>query len=642
MVSGRSAFGRDSSVETLNAILKEDPPELSASGQSVPPGVERLIRRCLEKSSEERFQSARDLAFALDAFSGASGAAAAHPAAPAEEAPRRWLRPAAAVALLAVIAAGAYFAGLWRGRASDRAHVSFQAVTFRPQTIFNAALAPDGRTIVFSAALQGNVPELFLVRPENPEPQPLGLREVNLLSMSSKNELAVLTHARYYHRIFSGTLATMPLGGGAPRELLEGVDQADWTPDGSALAIIRQVNGKYRLEFPIGKVLYETAGYLSDLRFSPQGDRIAFFEHPIRFDDRGSVDVVDLAGKKTVVAPGYSGLEGMAWSPDGSEVLFSAETGGIPFSIFAVTPSGKLRRVLESAGGLIIRDVSRTGRWLVTRDDLRKDLMVLAPGARAERNLSWLGFSDGPCLSGDGRLLAFTEESLGPYYTACFRKSDGSPVVRLGDGWSYDISSDGKWVLAIIDSSPPVIVLYPTGPGEPRKLPSGAVESYETAKWFADGKRVLACGNEPGRPTRCYVQDVTGGQPRAITPEGTSQGLPSPDGKFILAREAGGKFFLYPVGGGQPQPVAGLGPERVIRWSADGRSLFVFRSAEIPGRIERFELATARRTLYKALVPADPTGVLTVINASVSDDARSCAYTYRHHLSTLFVLEGAR
>jgi len=169
---------------------------------------------------------------------------------------------------------------------------SFQMLTFSQQTIFNARFAPDGRTIVYSASLDGNTPELFTVRPEFPEARRLGERGVHLLSISSRGELAVLTGARYLgHQLFQGTLARMPLDGGAPRDVLENVREADWTPDGAGLAVIRDFGGKDRLEFPVGTVLYESSGYLSDPRFSPRGDRIAFFEHPAKWDDRGGVAV---------------------------------------------------------------------------------------------------------------------------------------------------------------------------------------------------------------------------------------------------------------------------------------------------------------------------------------------------------------
>lgn len=264
--------------------------------------------------------------------------------------------------------------------------------------------------------------------------------------------------------------------------------------------------GKDRLEFPIGKVLYQTGGYVSDVRISPQGDQVAFFDHPLRYDDRGSVVVVDREGKKTILSEGYSALEGLAWAPDGREVLYSGGTSYSGLKIYGVTLSGKRRVALESAGGLTLQDVSHDGRWLATRDDIKTGIMVKVPGETMERELSWLGNSLFPILSRDGKTLLFTDESVsaGDNYFVCLRRTDGSPVVRLGEGRAADLSPDGSRAVAWF-SSPPFLRVYPTGPGEAHRLESGKLESYENVAWFSNGRRLLVCGHEPARAPRCYV-----------------------------------------------------------------------------------------------------------------------------------------
>jgi len=643
MLTGRQAFKRETAAESMTAILKEDPLEIVASGSGPSPALQRIVQHCLEKKPGERFQSARDIAFALQALSGsvmASGAAGAV----TRRGSRLWLTVIAVAAALGAATVASYRMGQKKERRSA-AGITFRQMSFRPQAIFQAAFAPDGETIVYSAALEGNVPELFTIRPEYPEPRPLGLPRTHLLSISSKGEMAVLTNARFVHqRLFIGTLARVSLGSTAPREILESVRQADWSPDGSDLAIIRMADGKDRLEFPIGKVLYETAGYLSDLRVSPRGDRIALFEHPRQWDDRGSVIVVDRAGKRTFLSGDYWGEEGLAWSRTGDEILFTASTVGMAQTLYGVDLSGHRRVALTSAGGLTMHDVSRTGRWLVTRDDGRSEISVLAPGASAERDLSWLDNSWGPFLSRDGRMLLFDDASAaaGPNYGVCLRKTDGGPVVRLGDGTPYGFSPDGKWALAVIDT-PPQLVIYPTGPGETRRLPRGDLETYQSAGWFPDGKSVLVCGNEAGKASRCYVQDVSGGLPRPITPEATMNGTVSPDGLQILYSKPGGTYFIQRAGDGSAQAVPGLTPDdQVLRWSADGRSLYAYRSANVPFRLERLDLASGRRVLVREVAPSDRAGVIGSSGASLADDTRSYAYSYDRMTSQLFVVEGAR
>ena len=646
MLCGLRAFGRETGAESMAAILKEDPPEIAVTGSALSPALSRIVQHCLEKKPGERFQSARDIAFALQALSGIALASG-----PSAAVARRGLRPwvvfGGALAIVVVLGV-AGLASYRRGEKAERRTaegITFRQMSFRPQAIFQAAFAPDGETIVYSAALEGNVPELFTIGPGSPEPRPLGLPKTHLLSISSKGELAVLTNARFLnHRLFTGTLARVSLGGTAPREILEDVRQADWSPDGSELAIIRVANDKDRLEYPIGKVLYETAGYLSDLRVSPRGDRIALFEHPRPWDDRGSVIVVDRAGRRIVLSGDYWGEEGLAWAPTGDEVLFTASTEGSAQILYGVDLSGHRRVALASAGGLTMHDVSRSGRWLVTRDDSGGGISALVPGARAERDLSWLDNSLRPFLSQDGSILLFGDESVaaGPNYQVCLRKTDGGPVVRLGEGDVWGLSPDGKWAIAIL-YTPPQLVLYPTGPGETRRLPRGDLQAYQSAGWFPDGKSVLVVGNEAGKPSQCYAQDLSGGLPRAVTREAATRGWVSPDGLQVLYSKPNGTYSIQRAEGETARPVPGLtADDQVIGWSADGRALDLLRTANLPYRFERFDLASGRRELIREVAPADKTGVLYSSAAALTDDAKAYAYDYSRMTSQLFVVEGAR
>ena len=646
LLSGRRAFQRGTAAETMTAILREDPPHLANGfGASLPAGLARVVQHCLEKGPAERFQSASDVAFAREALSGTSSSGA-QSLPGARRGVQRWLVAAGVAALVTAVGVAAFVAG--RSNASAVQHVSFTPLTYQQETIFRALFAPDGKTVVFSAALKGTRAELFSVSPAYPEPRRLGLSDTQLLSVSSKNELAILTRAQFInHRLFTGTLARMPLGGGAPREILENVREADWSPDGANLAIIREVNGRDRLEFPIGRVLYETSGYVSDLRVSPAGDLVAFFEHPIKYDDRGGVAIVDLTGKVTPLSDGYLTLEGLAWSSDGREVLFSGGVSIPKSKVYAVTPSGILRPALESAGGLTLHDTGRDGRWLAARDDIGSTMRVMAPGAQEEANLSWLDFSFPTKFSSDGRTLLFREENdaVGNNYSVCLRKTDGSPVVRLGDGRPLDLSSDGNWALAVVPGSPDQLVMYPTGAGESRRLDTGKIEHYSVGRWFQDATSVLVCGNEPGRAERCYVQDIRGGLPRAVTPEDTHVGFVSPDSTLVLVRRGAagaGVFQLYPLAGGAPRVVSALDKDdRVLRWSPDGRSLIVARG-RLPVSIERVDLAPGRRDLIKLLSPGETAGVMGIGGFAVADDPNVYAYMVNQALSRLFLVEGAR
>jgi Tol biopolymer transport system component len=637
MATGRRPFVTASPAALVAAIMEREPAPLAVPGASLPAGFERAVMRCLAKDPDDRWQSAADLRSDLQWI--ASGGTQTGVSRPVGAPPaRRFGLAWGAAAVFAAVAAAALFSA-WRA-----GHVpgptAFRQLNFRREAVFQAAFAGDGETVVYSAASSGNSPQIFTVRPEYPEPQPLGPPGMHLLAVSSKGELAVLTGARYvWHRQFTGTLARMPLGGGAPREVQEGVRQADWSPDGSELAIIREVAGKDRLEYPIGRVLAE-GSYLTDVRVSPRGDRVAYFEHPRKWDDRGSVNVVDRAGAKSVLADGYWSERGLAWSPDGRELLFSASPSGGSYTVYSVAPGAKPRVAYQPPGGLTIQDIARDGRWLATRGDFRYGAMVRAAGAAEDRDLSWLNTSHARALSQDGRTLLFAETALGNDYAVCLRKTDGSPVVRLGEGWPADLSPDGKSVLAVVQSRPPRLVIYPTGAGETRTLERGELEGYASAQWFRDGRRVLVGGNAAGKGARFYVQEASGGAPRPVSPEDTRDGWISPDGRLVLARGSAAGYALYPIEGGEPRRVPGLAEaDSIAHWSADGRSVLAYRRAEIPCRLERVVLATGERTLFKEIAPVDRAGLLSLRGVFVTDDLRSYAYTTYHQVSSLFVSE---
>jgi hypothetical protein len=639
MASRRRSFEASSPASLIAAIIGQEPSLPAGVDGGLPPGLARAIMRCLAKDPDERWQSASDLRSELEWI--AEGGSRTDVPATAGRGRLR-LRPRvgwiAVAAFAAIAAVGLTFVSR---SGNETKPLSFRQLNFGREAVFQAAFEPATATVVYSAAREGNEPRIFTVRSDYPGPQPLGPPGMHLLAVSSQGELAVLLGARYvWHRLFTGTLARMPLGGGAPREVLEGVRQADWSPDGSRLAVIREFQGADRLEYPIGHVLREASGYMTDVRVSPRGDRVAFFEHPRKWDDRGSVNVVDLDGRNTVLSDGYWSARGLAWSPDGREILFSASPSGGSYTVFGLTLGGRRRVVYQPPGGLIIQDVAPDGRWLASRPDFRYAAMLHTPDAPQDRDLSWLNTSHVRGLSPHGKTLLFTETSVGANYAVCLRKTDGSPVVRLGEGWAADLSADGSRVLAVIQSRPPQLVVYPTGAGQTRRLERGKIENYATAEWFPDGRHVLVNGNEPGKGMRFYVQAVDDGPPRPVTPEGTRDGLLSRDGGTVLARGPDEGYALYPITGGDPQPVSGLRPDDVVaKWLEDGRAVLVYSRAEIPCRLERVSLATGERQLFAEVAPAERAGLLSLRDVFLTDDLRSYAYTAYYRVSSLFVSE---
>jgi Tol biopolymer transport system component len=645
MLSGQRAFRGDTAADTITAILTKEPADLSQTNKEIHPGLDRIVRHCLEKNPEERFESARDLAFDLDALSNLSAPTGAV-AAPYAAARRRRLWPIVTGAVLAtavVVGVSAYQAGR---RAGDRPPPSFRQLTFRRGEILSAHFAPDGTTVVYSAAWDGKPVEVFVRRLESPEARPFGLAGAEVLSIAKSGEMAV-SLGRSATAAFrrTGTLAQLSVAGGAaPRDILEDVEWADWAPDGKSLAVVRISQGRMRLEFPIGKLLYETNGWISHPRVSPGGDLVAFIDHPSLTDDAGSVALADLSGRKKALSRPFSSTQGLSWGPDGKEVWFTAAEVS-QRALYSMSVSGTVGLRSRIAGNLTLRDISREGRMLITRDTPRTEMLALPPGESKERDLTWLDYSLPTSLSSDGRMVLFTEggEGGGAGYSVYVRKTDGSPAVRLGEGFGQTLSPDGKWAVVILHpTTDPQLAIYPTGAGEPKLLSKEGV-SVLNAVWMPDGKRILITASEPGRGLRLYLRDVDGGKPRALTPEGyRGFRFVSPDGTLAVVTGPDRKTYLYPISGGEPRAIPGLDAnDRVDQFGVDARSVYVHRQGEIPVKVYRVDVATGRRELWRSLMPADAGGV-SEVGPLPTVSGESYAYSYSRTLSDLYIVDGLK
>ena len=648
MLAGRAAFLGDTATDLIAAILRDDPPDIPV-GHSIAPSLEAIIRHCLEKTPEERLQSARDVGFTLQDLLTAIQTQRRTPATATQF--LRWPWPLYAVLLIAIAGSlgvtGNRYAHHLRTRpllqslSPSLQGVSvpdFQQVTFRRGAVHTARFSPDGNSIVYGASLNGQGLEIFISRVGKVEERPLDLAQANILAISSKENMLVVFPEK------NNTLAEVPLSGGTPHEIEQGVAFADWTPDESSIAIIREKNGVSQLEFPVGRVLYSTAGHLSHPRFSADGEYIAFLDHPSQLDDGGSLMIVDRAGNSRPLSADWGSIAGLAWSPRPGEVWFTAAKSGMDRQLWSISLSGQLRQIMSTPDILTLHDISR-GQVLVTQEVIRGEVAGILAGSARQQDFSWLDFSAAIDLSRDGKnlLLEETGQGDGIRPAVYLRASDGSAPVRLGEGEPLALSPDGEWALARVHNSPDALVLLPANLGRKKEIRNNEIVAYHGARWLPDGKRLIFAANQQNHGIQLYLQAVDGGRPQAISPEGidmSGRGFAvSPDGRKVAAQFAPEKRInIYPVNGGDSHAVRGTGVnDRLLGWSADGAALLL-QNDRHPGQIDRLQISTGRRWPLKSFdTPAGPSDAVASI--LLTPDGRWYACNSMQKRSNLFVVK---
>jgi len=638
MLCGKRAFRGETTADIVSSTLSADPADLCEVNPLVPPATALIIRHCLEKRPEDRFQSARDLLFDLGslAVTSGSGSAAARPEPEIDVFKRRWLWWVLAGA--AGLAALFFVMRLFVPAAP--ALPSFTQVTFRRSSIWYARLTGNGNTVLYNATWADHPMDIYSTQVGSTESRSLGITNADLLAVSPAGELAVLINRQGSVPWFDrGTLARVPMGGGSPREVLDDVQSADWSPDGTNLAVVHHVNDEQRLEYPVGNVLFRSQGWLTDVRVSPKGDRIAFMEHAARWDDRGRVSIVDLNGKVQPLTEEFASERGLAWSPDGHQIWFTAIRSGEPSSVYEVTLRGKVELKYRAPVNLQLHDVAPNGPALISTYKDFTSVIALSPGQSSERDLSWLDDIYLFDLSADGKtfLFQYYGQGSGPNYSSYLAKTDGSPPIRLGEGAAVAISPDGKWVITILYQTHQTI-LQPTGVGQVRPLNREGFNDEGENAWAPDGRHVIFTGEESGHAPRCYIQDIDGGKPQPLCPEGLTRGRLSPDGKWLLAKEGKNYVILRPDGTDK-LPVNGLDPgEEVLRWSQDSQALFVYRPGN-PFQLLRLDPQSGHQQLLHEVRPSDPAGITRLPHVLISADGKSYVYHVARKISELFVVK---
>ena len=642
MVTGRRPFEGKSQLSLASAILEKDPEPVTTLNASIPAGFERVVNSCLAKNPEDRFQNAHDVRLALEWIAKDLPQLAVASADKATKPLSRAL-PWIVTGIVILVAVGAILLNRPQGVAPHYTNISF-----REGTLLGARFSHDGQTIVFSGRWEGEPSQISVARIGSPESRSLGITSAEIAAVSPSDELAVFLGCdEVYFLTCGGTLATVSLAGGSPRTLAEHVAAADWHPDGKRMVIAVLGPDGARLEFPPGHVIFQQkAGWIGHPRFSPDGSLIAFESHPISGNDDGSLDLVDLNGKHTLLSS-YASVEGLAWRPDGKEVWCGAtKEGGWADTIFALTPSGRERTIL-TLPSLRLHDISKDGRVMLSRETWRRQIKGLFPGDKSEHPYSWLDDTEVTGISADGRIISMYEAgevyALENNSVAYYRATDGSPPVRLGVG-TPAISPDGKWVLVGSNHVNPKLPLQlqPIGPGEAHDLSTPGLIAFDHYVWSDDGRQVVYEAETEQNKWNIYTQAVAGGAPALVKTEGRgAYPVLSPTGEVVALREGRGGIVLFPTKAGQAVALKGAaGNEYPIRFVKGGKALLVADQTGGELLLTVIDVASGHREAWKRIQDnySSRANQLFVATANL----KYYAYPYPKYSSVLYTVENLR
>lgn len=661
MITGKRAFQQETMAETMSAIMKEEPPEITESNPNISPALERIVRRCLEKKPDRRFQSTSDLGFAIESLSAPTTTSASGLAMTASglseenERPkgRGRLLPIATVILgLAVIGSAVWFFGRsWlAASAASVAEVSYKAISFEKGFIYTARFAPDGRTIVYSADWEHQPLGVYVTNTDDFKYRPLGFPGADLLGVSRTGELAILNGSTVlfgnpYRRI--GTLARASMTGGAARPELEGVKFADFGPN-NTMAVVRDEGGRALLEYPIGQVIVQTdRSTLLSPRVSPSGEYVAYFE--CGADNTCHARIVDRSGKLIAESSAFFDWWALAWKAS-NELWFAPEVRNTDANaakdpdgvgIYSLDLTGHQRKVFQSPIPITLHDISPQGDVLVTFDRGSPSIEFLEGADPTPKDRTWR--DSGSSVNGvstNHTLLITGKNVVG------IRKPNEEQVIQIAEGDGFALSADGSKAIVASQGKSPKISIVPTGAGQPQIVDIGPVDSITWAGFLPDG-RIVIKAIPPNAAPVVHLLSAAGRDPKPLLPDGitlkdAANNVVSPDGASIVATAGPGRFVLCTIATPSCRPLAGFRDEadEVAGWTADGRSLYVFNRKVTPTQIDLLDVASGKRTASKTLHPLNPSaaGITSVI---VTTDG-SVAYGYRKDASELYVIKGLK
>ena len=635
MLAGQPPGARLDRADALAAVLRDDPAPMAAS---VPTALQRIVMRCLEKAPGERYQSALDLAFSLEAFGGSGGSGVMNAASEAAPAPRRGISPLVAAGLTALALTASWVAERWWNPRLAPPAPTFSRVTFRRGTVFRGRFSGGGHSVVYDAAWEGAPLDVFETALGSRDARARGLAPAALLAVSPSGDIAVAQAPRAPLRSLRTGRLAVASASGLPRPLGNEASAADWTPDGRELVVARREGAEWRVEWPVGDAIYRSRKIIFDLRVSPLGDQVAWLERDA--PDKTLVMISDRRGHARQVGETGTTPGGLAWAPGARELWFTASKSTTLNDLevrATTTTDGRSRVVVSLPGGLRLLDIAADGRVLVSRSSESGELFVEENGTA--RALGWQSSSALKHLSDDGRYVLFSED--GPEgFDLFLRPTSGGPAVLLAAGLTWDqaqLSPDGTRV-ALRDKDR--VRLIPVGPGNVVPVASKG----QVVAWLPDNRRLVLWSLEErgGRPV-IVSADAASQEHVVDTLQCAAAPVLSPGGTDLACVGGDGAVTVQGFGEASSHrvvPASELG--NLIRWGGEGRTLLSAIPGALPPSILGLDLASGRVSVVRDVKLQDAAGVFRVLSLSMTPDRRVIAYSLLRQLDELYVYTGLR
>ncbi|MBV9613787.1 MAG: winged helix-turn-helix transcriptional regulator [Acidobacteriaceae bacterium] len=539
-------------------------------------------------------------------------------------------------AVTAAVLVGATAIALWSNVA--RPSVSFRPLTFQRGFVSNARFTPDGKKVFYSARWNGDASHLFQTATDASGSRAVGSSSAWLAAVS-KDQVAFFEQTAGTHK---AVLEAMPLRGGAPRPISEQAMSADWARNGN-LCVVTMQPSTYSVECPAGHPIYKTSGWISDLRASPSGNQVAFWEHPLLTDDAGQLVVLETNGRSHVLSRGWGTAQGLAWHPAENEIWFTAARSGIDRALMAVTLSGRTRQIAQMPGGIRLLDISHSGEVLISRATPHMMMLYGKLSENATRNVALLDWSRAAALTCDGQHVLFDESGAGGgktysvyVYDARTRSSD-----KLGEGRAFDLSADGRWALSQQFDDPHRLALISTADRKTAAVSNFGFE-YIWAKFLpaVNGPEILFQGNAPEEAPQIYRQHLPDGKPQLVK-AGLQlyDGVLNPQGRFVAGVVDESRVAVLDLAHGDTQivqtprrlsPVAFMAPGRLLTSHTEYASIV----------LDILDLDTGKVTPYKRLDAPDPAGGNEIFPIHLAHDLDTYIYSRVQTLSQLYSVSG--